>query len=122
MKRKKTMAKNNSVPVRIVGATEAKTYFGEMIKRAYEKDEDQIVERSGFPMAVIISVNDYIRLRPDRVKYLPQIQDRAERQQAWRALRKLMNEMQKGGEQFTEEEVEADVLRAVEEVRYGKKK
>lgn len=122
MNRRKRTNKKSNIPVRIVGATEAKTYFGEMIRRAYEQDQDQIVERSGFPVAVIISVNDYIRLRPERLKFLPQVQDRVKRQQAWQALRKSIAETQVSGEQFSEAEVDADVERAVAQVRYGKKK
>lgn len=39
---------------------------------------------------------------------------------AWDDLMKVMDRNQKGGEKFTEEEVEADALAAVMEVRHGR--
>lgn len=108
--------------MRVIPATKAKTYFGDVLKRVYEQNEAQIVERAGMPVAVIISIEEYVSLRPDRAKELPRMEASARRQRARKALMQFLGEMQEGSEQFTEEEVEADVMRAVEEVRYGKKK
>lgn len=63
-------AKNNMTPFRIITATEARNHFGEAIRRAYENGEDQIVTRSGLPIAAIISINKYLLLHPERVKDL----------------------------------------------------
>lgn len=108
--------------VRIVPATEAKTYFGEMLKRVYEQNETQVVEKAGIPVAVIISVEEYVSLNPKRAKQLPRVEGSARRQRAHQALLRFLDEMQPGSERFAEDEVEADVLQAVEQVRYGKKK
>lgn len=42
-----------------VSATEVRRRFGEMLKRAHNEDEHLIVERDGFPLAVIVPYNDY---------------------------------------------------------------
>lgn len=108
--------------MRVVPATQAKTYFGELLKRVYEQNEAQVVERAGMPVAVIISIEEYVSLRPERAKELPRLEASARRQHARKALMEFLDEMQEDSEHFTEEEVEADVRRAVEEARYGKKK
>ena len=108
--------------MRVIPATEAKTYFGEMLKRVYEQNEAQVVERAGMPVAVVISIEEYLSLHPERAKELPRMEASARQQRARKALIEFMDEMQQGNEQFSEEEVEADILRAVEQVRYGKKK
>jgi prevent-host-death family protein len=42
-----------------VSATEVRRRFGEMLKRAHNKEEHLIVERDGFPLAVIVPYDDY---------------------------------------------------------------
>ena len=48
---------------RAVTATEARVRFGEVMRRAVEKREPIIVERSGRPYVVVLSVEEYERLR-----------------------------------------------------------
>ncbi len=108
--------------LRVVPATQAKNNFGEIIKRVYEKEETQIIERAGLPVAAIVPMSDLERLYPEKVKSLPQVAVSAKRQRAWRQLAAILKETQKSGKQYSEEEVEADVLRAVQEVRHGKHK
>ncbi len=103
--------------LRIVPATQAKNNFGEIIKRVYEEDECQIIERSGIPIAAIVSMSDLERLYPGKFKELPKLAASAKRQRAWRKMRALLDKP--GSEQFSEEEVEADVQKAAEEVRHG---
>jgi len=103
--------------LRVIPATQAKNSFGEVIRRVYEEDECQIIERAGIPIAAIVSMSDFERLYPEKLKGLPKVAMSAKRQRAWRKLLALLNEP--GGEQFGEEEVEADVQKAVEEVRHG---
>jgi prevent-host-death family protein len=105
--------------LRIVPAAKAKNNFGEVIKRVYENDEVQIIEKAGLPVAGIVSMSDIERLYPEKVKQIPSLERSAKRQRAWNGLIKVLDETQKGGERFTEEEVEADTLRAVQEVRHG---
>ncbi len=47
---------------RVVTATEARIRFGELIRRVAENRESVIVERSGKPQAVVLSVSEYERL------------------------------------------------------------
>lgn len=52
---------------RTVTATEARVHLGDMIRTVTERGEDVVVERSGRPEIVMISVEDYDafrRLRP----------------------------------------------------------
>ena len=47
---------------RTVSATETRVHFGEMMRRVVEGGETLIVERSGRPQVVILSVAHYERL------------------------------------------------------------
>ncbi len=106
--------------LRVVPASQAKNNFGQMIKRVYEKGETQIIERAGLPVAAIVPMDDLERLYPQRVKEAPRVAMGAKRHRAAQRLRAILDEMHKGGEQFSEEEVMRDALRAVEEVRRSK--
>ncbi len=48
---------------RAMSATEARIHFGELMRRVVEHDEPVIVERSGKPEVVVISIAEYKRLR-----------------------------------------------------------
>jgi prevent-host-death family protein len=48
---------------RVVSATEARTRFGELMRRAVEGHETIVVERRGKRQVVILSMEDYQRLR-----------------------------------------------------------
>ncbi len=48
---------------RVISATEARIRFGEVMRRAVEGREPIIVERSGKPYVVMLSVEGYNRLR-----------------------------------------------------------
>jgi prevent-host-death family protein len=47
---------------RTVSATDARIHFGELMRRVVENQESVIVERSGEPHVVVISVDEYERL------------------------------------------------------------
>ena len=47
----------------VVSATEARVHFGEMMRRVVEGQEEIIVERSGKPQMVMISITEYERLK-----------------------------------------------------------
>lgn len=107
---------------RVVPASQVKNNFGEVLKRVYQKEETQVIERDGIPVAGIVSMSDLERLYPEKLKQLPRAATSARRQRAHKQLMKFLDEMQKGGENLSAEEVEAEVMRAVEEIRYGKQK
>jgi prevent-host-death family protein len=108
------------VMLRVVPASQAKNNFGEMIRRVYEHDEIQVVERAGLPVVGIVSMSDLQRLYPEKVKELPQVAASAKRERAAKQMQAFLGQM--GTTEVPEAEVEADVMRAVQEVRHGKRK
>ena len=46
-----------------VTATDARVHFGELLQRVIQNDEAILVERSGKPVAVILPVEQYERMR-----------------------------------------------------------
>ena len=112
MPRKKAM-------LRVVPASQAKNNFGEMIRRMYERDEIQVIERAGLPVVGIITMSDLERLYPDKVRELPQVAASARRERAAKQMRAFLDHV--GTTEFSEAEVEADVMKAVQEVRHGKR-
>lgn len=106
--------------LRTIPASQAKYNFGEVIRRVYEKGEVQIIERAGMPVVGIVSMSDIERLYPKGVRETPHLMVSAKRERAVRRLFQIMDDMQVGNEKYNEDEVEADVQAAVNEVRYGK--
>lgn len=53
---------------RVVSATEARIRFGELIRRVVEEGEPVLVERGGKPYVVLLSVEEYERLKAIRSK------------------------------------------------------
>lgn len=47
----------------VIKASEGHRAFGKLLKRVYMSDEHLIVERDGFPVAVIMSYQEYEKLR-----------------------------------------------------------
>lgn len=47
----------------IISASEGHRGFGKLLKRVFRSDEHLIVERDGFPVAVLLSYQEYERLR-----------------------------------------------------------
>jgi prevent-host-death family protein len=47
----------------VIGATEARIHFGELMRQVIEKDQAVVVERDGKPQVVVMSVAAYERLR-----------------------------------------------------------
>ena len=48
---------------RRVAATEVRTHFGQILREVTEKGNRIIVERSGHPLALIMSMDEYNRLK-----------------------------------------------------------
>jgi prevent-host-death family protein len=48
---------------RVIGATEARVHFGELMRQVTEKEQAVVVERDGRPQVVVLSVAAYERLR-----------------------------------------------------------
>jgi prevent-host-death family protein len=47
----------------VIGATEARVHFGELMRQVTEKGQAVVVERDGRPQVVVLSVAAYERLR-----------------------------------------------------------
>ena len=48
---------------RTISATEARVHFGDVLRSVTERGETIVVERSGKPLAVVLSFDTYARLR-----------------------------------------------------------
>lgn len=49
-----------------VAASEGHRKFGQLLKRVYNSDEHLVVERDGFPVAVLLSYQEYMELNRER--------------------------------------------------------
>lgn len=76
---------------------------GQILKRVAVGREYLVVEREGYPVAVMFPYPDFEQLK---------------REQAAQKMRQLLSTM--GTDKFSEAEVEADVAKAIYEVRHGK--
>ena len=89
-----------------ISATEARIHFGELMRRVVEQQEPVIVEHSGKPHVVIVSVEEYERLQAE-----------AEAREDWRELvpqARAQVRSDLGGRALTPPE---DVLRELREAR-----
>ncbi|MBN1218756.1 MAG: type II toxin-antitoxin system Phd/YefM family antitoxin [Anaerolineae bacterium] len=50
----------------VINASEGHRKFGQLLKRVYGSDEHLIVERDGFPVAVLMSYQEYEQLSQSR--------------------------------------------------------
>jgi prevent-host-death family protein len=55
----------------VVSATEARIHFGQMMRRVSEEQQAIIVERSGQPQIVLISIEEYERLKAASLTHNP---------------------------------------------------
>jgi prevent-host-death family protein len=55
-----------------ISASEGHRAFGKLLKRVYGSDEHLIVERDGFPVAVIMSYQEYEHLGRQQLEILPE--------------------------------------------------
>jgi prevent-host-death family protein len=106
--------------VRIVNATEAKTRFGEMIKRAYSNDEHLVVKKSGIPVVVIVPIQDYEQfVRQDELpsEAAAEIGQSSQAAASRVRLRSFLAETSQQMPDVAEVEAEQDIREAVEVVR-----
>ena len=60
---------------RCYSATEAKNYFGKVLREAAQYGEPIVVKRDGKPVAVIMSMEAYERTRPKLLEPAAQLDD-----------------------------------------------
>ena len=103
--------KSRKLPIqKIIGATEVRNHLGSLLNRVFRGEEHLVVEKSGIPVAAIISMQDYEEYR----RYVAQ-------QLHIELGRKLGAEAERQG--LTEEKLIADMEEAratVYEEMYGK--
>ena len=92
-----------SVRTEVIPASEARQQFSSVLNRVFHKEARVVVERSGIPVAAIVSADDLRRLhRLDA--------ERAERF-------KVLDEIAAGFEGVSPEEIERETAKALAEVR-----
>ena len=95
----------------VVRASDVHRAFGQLLKRIYRSDERLIVERDGFPVAVLMSYPEYESLKVEQAAAALE-----------RFSRQLGQEIERQG--LDEDAVLAEVERAKQEVyqeRYGRR-
>jgi len=112
--------KKKKAMITVVPAKQAKQNFGAVMRRVYQDDEPQVIERLGMPVVAWVSMKDFERLYPERVEQLSGGKSAIERQAAAKRLREFLASLPPVD--ATEEEVDRDVMREVYAVRYGERK
>ena len=95
----------------IIKASEGHRAFGKLLKRAYCSDEHLIVERDGFPVAVLMSYQEYEKLT---------------RQQAMAAFEQFGRDLGREAErqELTEEQLSGEIKEVKQDLyeeRYGQR-
>ncbi len=88
---------------KIINASTARQQWSELLNQVYRKQTRVIVEKSGIPVAAVVSAADLARL------------EQAERERAERF--KVVDEMRAAFRDVAPEEIEQETARAVHEVR-----
>jgi len=88
---------------RAIKLTEARSTFSALVNDVYRTHDRVIVEKSGIPVAAIVSVADLERLRRDDDERAAGIA--------------LLERFAKQFEQYSAEELESEVTKAIAEVR-----
>lgn len=100
----KTKSKSMS---HVIPALTARTQLGQIIKRASQRDERFVVGRRGEPKIVIMGIRDYLKTIAPAPKWLREVRAEAK---------------QKGLDQLTMREVEAEIAAYRREKRAQEKK
>jgi prevent-host-death family protein len=90
---------------KVISALTARTQFGQILKRATEKNERFVVDRSGEPSVIIMSVADYVKTIAPPPEWLEAVWAESKR---------------KGTDKLTPREINAEIAAARREQR-GKK-
>lgn len=90
-----------------IKASEARQLFGKLLNKVFGGEKRIIIEKSGIPVAALVSVDDLRRLE----RY-----DQLERERF-----KVLEEMRSAFSDVSTEEIEREVSKAIEEVRREKR-
>ncbi len=90
-------------PIETVKASEARQHFSELVDRVHSTDANIVIEKSGIPVAVLISPAEFAAFRP------------------WNELRKdrhaVLDRFQASFAGIPEDSLEREIEKAIEEVR-----
>ena len=96
------MAKNERT-TQTMTATDARQHFASAINQVARHETEIIVEKSGVPVAAIVSIEDYRRLKEQDAKRAQDF--------------KIFDEMRAAFADVSEEELEREAKKALDEVR-----
>ncbi len=91
----------------VIKASEGHRSFGKLLKRVYNSDEHLIVERDGFPVAVLLGYQEYQQLRQQAaLEAFKQFSREVGQAIAEQGLREaeLLEAVQQAGEQIYQEQ------------------
>lgn len=100
------MGKNEPV-TKTVKASEARQQWSELLNEVFKRETRVVVEKSGVPVAAIISIEDLQRLK----------QSEARRAEHFKALDESWSAMSEAFKDVDPEEIEREVAKAVAEAR-----
>lgn len=92
-----------SAPIEIVKASEARQHFAQLINRVYRQHSRVIVEKSGIPVAAVVSLADLERLTCDNATLMKRMA--------------MLEEMRAPFRDVPSQEIEIELDRALREVR-----
>lgn len=90
---------------KIISALKARRNFGQLLEEVFHKGDSFIVERAGKPMAVVVPIEQYMQWKEKREQFFAMIDEARQRN------RDVPSEM-----------IEAEVEKAVHQVREEKQK
>jgi len=100
----KTKRKSSKMGASVIPALEARTHFGEIMKRAFNSNENFIVQKSGIDMVVIINAMQYKRFIQARDEHF-----------------EVLDRIRKSLPIASDHEVDDDVTKAITEIRRPKR-
>ena len=100
----KPKRKSSKMGASVIPALEARTHFGDIMKRAFNSNESFIVQKSGIDMVAIVNAMQYKRF----------IQAREERF-------KVLDRIRENLPIISDREIENDVMRALTKIRRQKR-
>ncbi len=95
--------RNHAPTTERINASEVRQQWGEILDRVYRKEARVVIEKSGIPVAVVVSTDDMERLA--RLEH--------ERSKDF----KVIDEMREAFKGVSEDEIERETDRAIAEVR-----
>ena len=109
-----------------ISATEAKNRFGDVIRRAYRRQEHLVIERGGIPVVAIVPISDYEQFlaqvgNDDAESVGADISTASAQSQAGNRLMEFLDEMHAQMPDVPEDQAQKDIEEAIAAVRAEKR-